>query len=240
MLFEPIDKFENNQPSRYYEKIVENIRTMMCNGEISSGSKLPSERELAKMFNVSRVPVREAMKILEYLGVVINVPGEGMYIYNLDVTDLIDKLNFALDLSDDTISELFEIREVIEITSVKLAAQRRTESDILDMKNAIDTMNSNISNGTSVVNSSIDFHNAIIKATKNEVLYKLYANLNTFLKLSKEVTLSDINRLVEPLFYHKEILDKIIEKDADGAANIMHKHISNAKKSFTNNKKQMC
>lgn len=179
-MFKPIDKLIDNQPNRYYEKIIDSIRTMMMNGDLTIGGKLPSERELAEMFNVSRVPVREALKVLEFMGVVQNIRGEGMYIQNLDISNLIDKLDFAIETTGDTIEELFELRETLETTAAKLAAQRRTDKDIQKMKAAIDEMEFNIAKGAAVYESSYHFHNAVIKAAKNKVLYRVYESLNEF------------------------------------------------------------
>ena len=54
---------------RYYEYVIDNIKGMIIRGELKQGEKIPSERELAERFNVSRVPIREALKILEYMGI---------------------------------------------------------------------------------------------------------------------------------------------------------------------------
>ena len=67
----------NKQPNgsgRFYEYVIDNIRQMIADGELEAGQKLPSERELAEKFNVSRVPIREALKILEYMGVRATAP----------------------------------------------------------------------------------------------------------------------------------------------------------------------
>ncbi len=235
-MFNPIDKLENNTPDRYYEKIIQSIRAMMINGDLGIGGKLPSERELAKMFNVSRVPVREAIKVLEYLGVVKNIWGDGMYIYSIDLPNLIDKLDFALDISGDTINELFELRETIETVAAKLAATRRTEDDIQNLKASIDNMKLKILSGESVVETSHDFHNAVIKATNNKLLYNLYDTLNDFLKLSRNITLSKPERLEKTLEYHRKIFDKIVEQDSEGAMSIMYEHIHNIRSVFKETK----
>ena len=67
---------------RFYEYVIDNIRQMIADGELQAGQKLPSERELAEKFNVSRVPIREALMILEYMGVLDSSPGDGTYVKN--------------------------------------------------------------------------------------------------------------------------------------------------------------
>ena len=231
-MFKPIDKLVDNQPNRYYEMIIDSIRTMMMNGELTIGGKLPSERELAEMFNVSRVPVREALKVLEFMGVVQNIRGEGMYIKNLDISNLIDKLDFAIETTGDTIDELFELRETLETTAAKLAAQRRTEKDIQKMQAAIDDMEHKIIRGVEVYESSYLFHNAVIKAAKNKVLYSVYESLNEFLNVSRKATLSHTERLGKSLEYHKRIFERIVNQDSEGAMTTMLEHLVEAKDSI--------
>lgn len=231
-MFKPIDKLEENQSNRYYEKIIDSIRNMMINGDLSIGGKLPSERELAEMFNVSRIPVREALKVLEFMGVVQNIRGEGMYIKNIDISNIIDKLDFAIENTNDTIYELFELRETLETTAAKLAAQRRTDKDIHRMKSAIEEMEYNILKGQPVYESSNKFHNAVIKAAKNKVLYSVYEGLNEFLKASREATLSHSNRIRISLEYHKKIYERILEQDAEGAMKSMLEHLIEAQGSI--------
>ena len=79
---------------RFYEYVIDNIRQMIADGELQAGQKLPSERELAEKFNVSRVPIREALKILEYMGVLDSSPGDGTYVKNTSAQSLVSKMDF--------------------------------------------------------------------------------------------------------------------------------------------------
>jgi len=235
-MFKPIDKTVGYYPNRYYEKIIERIREMMINGKLEIGGKIPSERELAEMFQVSRVPVREALKILEFMGVVQNIRGDGMYIKNIEISSLIDKIDFAIETSRDTIKELFEFRETIETTAAKFAALRRTNKDIELMKDTILEMETNISYGQDVYEAAYKFHNAVIKAAKNKILYSVYEFLNDLLKASKEITLSHIGRPQKSLASHKIILNKIIEQDEEGAMQCMLEHLKEAERSIQEDK----
>lgn len=119
---------------RFYEYVIENIRQMIANGELQAGQKLPSERELAEKFNVSRVPIREALKILEYMGVLDSSPGDGTYLKNISVESLINKMNFSFVATADTLRDLLELRIVLETFAAYHAAQRRTDEDISSIR----------------------------------------------------------------------------------------------------------
>ena len=115
---------------RFYEYVIDNIRQMIADGELQAGQKLPSERELAEKFNVSRVPIREALKILEYMGVLDSSPGDGTYVKNTSAQSLVSKMDFSFDATADTIRDLLELRIVLETFAAYHAAQRRTDSSV--------------------------------------------------------------------------------------------------------------
>ena len=119
---------------RFYEYVIDNIRQMIADGELQAGQKLPSERELAEKFNVSRVPIREALKILEYMGVLDSSPGDGTYVKNTSAQSLVSKMNFSFDATADTIRDLLELRIVLETFAAYHAAQRRTDEDIASIQ----------------------------------------------------------------------------------------------------------
>ena len=116
--------------ARYYEYVIEGIKDMIARGELKSGEKLPSERELAGRFNVSRVPIREALKILEYMGVLDSSRGDGTYVKNFTMEDSIGKIAFALTATTDALMDLLELRINLETFAAYYAAQRRTDEDI--------------------------------------------------------------------------------------------------------------
>ena len=100
----------NNSGPRHYEVVIDDIKAMILRGELKQGEKIPSERELAERFNVSRVPIREALKILEYMGILDSTQGDGTYVKNYTLEDLIRKLDFAVTTTTDTLRDLLELR----------------------------------------------------------------------------------------------------------------------------------
>ena len=125
---------------RFYEYVIDNIRQMIADGELQAGQKLPSERELAEKFNVSRVPIREALKILEYMGVLDSSPGDGTYVKNTSAQSLVSKMDFSFDATADTIRDLLELRIVLETFAAYHAAQRRTDEDIASIQKLLRDM----------------------------------------------------------------------------------------------------
>lgn len=231
-MFQPINKDSN----RFYEDIIENIKMMIMTGKLKQGEKLPSERELAEYFNVSRIPVREALKILEYMGIIANVRGEGMYIRNIEISDIISKLNFAFATTSNTLLDLVEVRDALETTAAYYAALRRTDDDIARLQVSLDMME-NYSNDPNeskdpvkLTSLSHDFHNNLVKAAKNSVLSSVYESLFELLDISKQLTLANRSFDDHSQASHYEIFKRILLKDAEGARSCMMAHLDNTKK----------
>ena len=85
---QPIDKIIDKSSNALYTQIVQQIRQWIKEGRLKEGDQLPSERELAQIFDVSRVPVREALKILEFLGAVQHIRGKGVFVKKINVNQV--------------------------------------------------------------------------------------------------------------------------------------------------------
>jgi GntR family transcriptional repressor for pyruvate dehydrogenase complex len=212
-----------------YVQIVGCIRKGILEGHLKEGDMLPSEREMAQIFDVSRVPVREALKILEFLGAVQHVRGKGVFVKKIKMSHVLDNIKFIMPDPVHTLIDLFEAREAIEAQAVRLAAQRRTDEDIDAIETAIIEMEQNMIMGKEVCMASIKFHSAIIAAAHNEVMAKIDEFLSDLLIFSRQQSLKDRDRHEIALGYHKQILQKIKEQDAEGAAAAMKEHLLVAK-----------
>jgi Transcriptional regulators len=226
---EPLEKVIDNSSEALYKQIVQRIRTWILDGQLKEGDPLPSERELAQIFDVSRIPVREALKILDFMGAVEHVRGKGVFVRKINMSHFINNIDFLLKDPMHTILDLFEAREAIELQAVRLAVHRRTEDDISAMETHIIEMERNIIMGRDVSDTSMNFHTAVIAASHNIVLIKINEFLADLLRFSRKQSLCDPRRHEVSLGFHKQILAKIKGKDVEGAVSIMMEHLSIAK-----------
>ena len=134
MDFKPI---KNN---KVYEQVIDQIKNMIYEGDLKRGDKLPSERELKRQLGVSRASIREAFSALEMIGLIKSRPGEGTFIKTDFDNNLVDPLSLVLLLDENVAEELVELRRVLEVDCVKLAAKRASEEDIEHMKLYIDRL----------------------------------------------------------------------------------------------------
>ena len=209
----------------------ENIRERVVNQFISSitsdkllpGTKLESEVQLAASFQISRNILREAMKTLEVLGIIEVIHGRGTYIaenakYRIANLDFIEAL-----ASDQTISELFETRVVIEPGLAQFAAERRTEADIQKLWNATEKM---VETNYPVVSL---FHQTVAEVSRCEVLSEYLRSILMRLQLSdygKFVSTLSKSQIKAEILEHRKIIESIINQDGKAARNLMYNHIN--------------
>ncbi|WP_371377472.1 FadR/GntR family transcriptional regulator [Sporomusa aerivorans] len=212
-----------------YAQIVERIRMWIMKGYIKEGEALPSERELAQLFNVSRMPVSQAIKILEFLGVVKYIRGKGVCVQQIDIKHLLNNIGFLVLNPQSGLKDLLEAREAIELQAVRLAAQRRTKNDLDMMEDALLEMERNITMKKDVSNASIRFHTAIIVAAGNDVIVKVNEFLMALLLFSRQKSLREIAQQDIALCSHKRIYQAIKEQNADEAVREMLEHLRELK-----------
>ncbi|NCB62121.1 MAG: FadR family transcriptional regulator [Clostridia bacterium] len=231
-----ISNEKKDSGGRYYEYVIDSIKEMISSGELKCGEKIPSERDLAVKFNVSRVPIREALKILEYMGILDSSRGDGTYVRNITVEDMIGKMDFALTATADTIMDLQEMRINLETFAAYNAALRRTDEDIdeiyqalSDMREAKKEPNMEDESVQNLRYLSHQFHRLLIKAAHNSVLASIYENLFELLDISRQFTINTSGISYNSILAHEAVFNKIIQQDADGARDSMADHLSDVR-----------
>lgn len=228
-MYKPIARASEAQSVRLYEIIIKRVKDMIIEGKLKVGDKLPSERELAEMFQVSRVPVREALKIMEFMEIIQYIPGDGVYLKQVAMQDILSKIDFMIETNSDIISDLFEARQAIELKAVELAAVRRNEADIKIMDAILKEMAEDIARGGDGIQAATQFHTAISKASKNKVIARINDLLITLTEMSRENSLGKHGMAPAALVSHQRILEAIKEQNAPEAKRLMLEHLEGIK-----------
>ena len=119
---------------KVYEAIIEQIKDSVKNGELKSGDKLPSERELAEKLQVSRTSVREALKALSMLGLIDSKHGDGNFIKSNVEDCLLEPLSVVFLLIGNRNEEIFQLRRIIEPEAAAIAANNITEYELNELR----------------------------------------------------------------------------------------------------------
>jgi GntR family transcriptional regulator, transcriptional repressor for pyruvate dehydrogenase complex len=211
--------------TRIYEEVVGQLHQLIDAGKLKAGDRLPSERELAETFRVSRSSVREAIKTLENEGLVIARPGSGTFITAVNVEAIIPSLASLLSRGKDALIDLFEMRRLVEPGIAALAAERATPGDILRLKEICSEQEQQIKREASAVDSDAAFHLTIGRATHNSALQRLVASIVEILKPIRENSLQTPGRAHKSLASHREVLVAIERHDPELARQAMQQHI---------------
>lgn len=210
--------------------IVRQVQSAILSGQLKVGDRLPPERELAEQFGVSRVTVRDALRVLEANGLVRIRAGAkgGAFVTTPTPAILRDGLANLLILSDFGALDVTEVRLAIEIEVVRLACERADEADLDALERICDRTELAYTTGEYELGMSVEYHVRLAEATHNPVfpvvVEALYGPmLMTLTEAAKE---QSIDHRLEPHRYdHRQILDAVKIKDIDTAVAIMTRHL---------------
>ncbi len=230
-MFKPVKK------TRVYEEIVVKVKHLIEKGRLHSGDQLPSERELAGVFNVSRSSVREALRSLETQGFLESRQGDGTYIARQPVESLVNPLATVIFTEKDGQIELFEMRRLIEPQLAYLAAERATPEEIVMLGKALELQEDAIAQGESGTEIDKTFHYILAKAAKNKVILRIVDNIMDLLAESRDKYLQGDGRPERSLARHREVLNAIRSGDRELAASVMLEHLEDIEASLFSSQK---
>lgn len=214
------------------DKIARQIEDNILSGGLDKGEKLPSERDLAEQFEVSRPSIREAINKLQAKGIIEKIPGGGSYICETLGASFTDPLLELLANNQDASFDMLEMRYAIEGLSAYLAALRATKEDKELIQQRYDELleASSDNNPKKAAAFDVNFHLSIAMATHNPVLLHIMQSLFDVLQKSISLTLIDLFKesahREDIKNQHTEVLNMILTNDAEAAKIAMQKHIS--------------
>jgi GntR family transcriptional repressor for pyruvate dehydrogenase complex len=225
-------------PSRRIStEIMVQFKDLLSRGELKPGDVLPSERELASLFGVSRPPLRDALNALQALGYVEIRPRSKIIVKSAVQKILEDPLSLLIGDDIERLLEVLEIRRGIESWTAYRAAERSTDEDIERLQMIVQRDQENVRENKEDAKLDADFHVAVSMATNNTIQSHLMASCHRLLWNSQKVIRQKIfrkeeNRLVVAE-QHLRILEAIKDKDSFGASTEAIKHIDFAEKELT-------
>lgn len=191
-----------------YELLLEGIE----NGTLPAGTRL-RETELAQRFALSRTPIREALKRLEQQGLITHEPHQGMAVTSLDYNQ---------------IAELYALREVLEGTAARLAAQHASAIEISVLEEMVAADRARTEDAAMLARTNWAFHQQLRDAGRNHYLGQALENLRLSLALLPGTTLGAPGRGAASVEDHAAIVARIAARDPEGAEEAARLHIRNA------------
>lgn len=208
------------------DNVIRQLRTLITTGELKPGDILPSERKLSEQLGVGRLVVRDAIKKLEFYGLVKTYPQAGTKIKGKGLMALEGLILDILDFEEADFVSIVEIRNLLEIKSAGLAAIKRTDEDIVKIQKALLDHENKIKQNLPAEKEDLKLHLQIAEVSGNSVL-KLLMNIITPDILNSFTTSypNKEERTKDVLLEHKNIVDQIIAQNPKEAKNAMRKHL---------------
>lgn len=221
-------------------QVLEQLNEKIKSKEFPPNQPLPSENELAKLFGVSRAPVREALSVLSASGIIESRQGGRSYVKELHLVDMMDRLTLQY-ISLEEVFELLELRMIMETEAAALAANRRSSSDLEKIKNALKGLEETLTNPDEVgLQADLDFHKYMIEATKNSFMVGVMDNIGDLYRKAVAFSLKKnlgLQRKRESVYLEHEAIYKAIEsQDEENARKAMKNHLQNVRKKLREEK----
>ena len=199
------------------------IEAWIAENGLEVGARLPPERELAAKLGVSRATVSQALVAMEVVGMVSVRHGDGVVLIEPAGST---KVVNALRRHAQQLPEIIEARDALETKLAALAAERRTESDLAAMDEALELMERDIASGGRGVDGDERFHAAVTAAGHSPLLAKLMAEISDLIRETRIASLAQPDRPASARRGHRRIADAIRAHDAGAAALAMHQHVA--------------
>ncbi|MFA7437519.1 FadR/GntR family transcriptional regulator [Castellaniella sp.] len=216
------------------DEIADYLITAIREGRYTVGDRIPTERELCQQFSVSRAVVREALSQLKSEGLVVSRAGSGVFVSEPNYQDAFRLQLVALD-EKESLAMVIELLAAFETAAARLAAQRRTEADLKNIRRALVGMEYEIAHDRLGDEQDFAFHQAIVNATHNphyQALSKhLEHNVRRLIRRARSNTRANLIALVEDVQEeHRAIYAAIKAGDPRAASQAAGRHLSNAAK----------
>lgn len=223
---EILDSFKTIEIDSPVDKIIRQIRDLIVAGYLSTGDKLPSERKLSEKFGIGRTHIRNAIKKLEFYGILTTHPQSGVVVNGADLCAMEGLITNVMKIERPDFFSLVETRCFMEIFSVQQAAIRRTEEDLLNLEEAHAALEEKIKNKLPAENEDFLFHLKIAEASHNSVIKTLMLIvLPDILEIYRKENVCTGDGINKSFEEHKNILMAIRNKDSELAAKHMQEHL---------------
>ena len=205
-------------------------------GRLKRGDQIESDRELAKKLNVGRSAVREALKVLDVLGMIDIRLGQGTYITSRETNFFSVPLSWSLFLDGTQVKSILQVRGALELRAVQLAAQCEDKNKLDKLTDIYYRMQKTFQESKDTdnlqhalqetLNADIEFHTCIAECSGNPIILSMLTTIRNFLKRVSGTGMVDAEQLQAVVEEHQKLYGAIISGNVDAATQTMTKHLA--------------
>ena len=221
MTFEPFEK------DVLPKKISARLLSLIKEKQLRPGDKLPPERELAAMMQVSRPYLREALQALSLMNIIEIRQGDGTYVTSLEPELLAEPLDFIFSLNDSTLLKLFEARKIVEVGIVALAAQRISAAEVEELETCLEKSLKATDDPQAFLEADLELHKRIMTAAQNPLLSRFMDSISQLGLVSRSRTTEIPGLTKQSAEDHRAIVAALKAHDPEAARQAMLQHLNN-------------
>lgn len=212
------------------QQISDYLTDALLGGSLKPGSKLPSERNLAKQFQTGRSSLREALKVLNILGLLTTIPGQGTFLATSSSSFFLEPLSWTFMIETGNTNELLSLRNMFETECTRLAAFNITAEELDELRQIVADMKQAMLNMdfAAFLDNDMNFHLKIAACSRNTIMAKLLETLKKIIRHISStgmLTYSQMNNIYKE---HDHIVKHLSERDDLRAADAMQSHLTQA------------
>lgn len=209
------------------DQVAEQMQEFIAQGRLKPGERLPSERDLAEQFGVSRTVIREAVRSLAAKGLLTVHTGSGMIVTRPTASSIAEHFKLLLRLSsdDDPLQHIYDVRHVLEVEIAGRAAQQATPADIKVMEHCLQEMADNLDDIERAAAADVAFHGALAKGTQNPLFFILLESVGEIMLEVRRLGFTLSGAPEQILEEHACILAQVKAGDVSGARQAMSDHL---------------
>jgi GntR family transcriptional repressor for pyruvate dehydrogenase complex len=215
------------------DRVAEQLLDMIASHDLRPGDRLPAEREIGEALGVSRTVVREAVRALSGKGVLDIRSGRGVIVSQVGARNVAEAMRLFIETRGGygpdgpfSYEKVHEVRDMLEVRVAALAAERATDSDLEELRQAFQSLQEALDSPELSSVKDVEFHRTIAKLTHNELYMVMLDSIGHLLLKVRQDTLGRPERRRDTLVFHKRILEAIERHDSEGAARAMSDHLT--------------
>ncbi len=224
--------FAKAEGRKLYEEVVGQIKHLINTQQLKNGELLPSEEELSKQIGVGRSTVREALRVLELMGLVETKRGKGTIVKSTDIDNFNNTILQSVERIGNDSYYVYEVDRILEPSIAKLVATRAGDETLKELEGILNKMKENIARGGTGETESLAFHKAIYSALNNPFLNTIFELTKDIHKKDRETVFSITDRGGQTYEEHRKIFEAIKERDGDKAYRYMDSHLAKVGRTF--------
>jgi len=207
------------------EQIAQRLLDMIREKKLRPGDRLPPERDLAAMMQVSRPSLREALRALSIMHIIENRRRLGTFITSLEPEAMVENISFILSLDVPTLVNVIEARKIIEPSLAAMAATKISAEQIEELEACVRRSEEMVQDPQAFIECDQEIHRRIAEAAQNNILSVFMNSIHHVCRYSRQKTTEIPEVPVRTLEDHRRLLKAIQNHDPEEASRVMREHL---------------